>query len=279
MSAIQDLIQRVKDLRTPGTGCPWDLAQTHESVAPYFLEEVHEFLDALDRHGPNSPHTWEELGDVLFQIILHAQMLQEEGRPGFDEIARRTADKIVERHPHVFDPTHPKFETPEQVNKAWEKIKASRRAARAEAAKTRGEVLLPDASPTPFQVVDSVPRSLPALQRSARLGEKAASFGFDWPDAASVWPKIAEELAELDEARQESNEAHEKEELGDLIFVLAQYARKRGWHPEQVLAAANEKFLGRYRIMDEAITKSGRTWTELSLEELEEIWQQAKRSS
>jgi uncharacterized protein YabN with tetrapyrrole methylase and pyrophosphatase domain len=125
-------------------------------------------------------------------------------------------------------------------------------------------------------VVDSVPRTLPALQRAARLGEKAGSFGFDWPDAESVFPKIVEEFEELKEARQDT-EAHEKEELGDLLFVLAQYARKRGWHPEQVLAQANEKFLGRYRKMDAVISGEGKKWGDYSADQLEEIWQKAKR--
>ena len=277
MSGILDLIQRVKALRSPGSGCPWDLAQSHESLAPYFTEEVAEFLDALDRQGPNSPHTWEELGDVLFQVVLHAQLLSEQGRPGFDEIASKTAEKIVDRHPHVFDPNHPRFETPEQVNKAWEQIKASRRAAQANAALARGETPALQSNPTPFQVVDSVPRSLPALQRAARLGEKASSFGFDWPDAASVFPKVDEEFREFVEARAEG-ETREKEELGDLFFVLAQYARKRGWHPEQIVAQANEKFLGRYRNMDEVIARAGKSWGDYSPEELEEIWQIAKRT-
>ncbi|MBS1985246.1 MAG: nucleoside triphosphate pyrophosphohydrolase [Bdellovibrionales bacterium] len=261
LTGIQKLIDTVRALRDPATGCPWDRAQTHETLKPYALEEVHEFIESLEDQGPDSPHTWEELGDVLFQVVLHAQLLSERGLTHLDQLAGNTADKLVQRHPHVFDPQAPKFSTPQEVNQAWEKLKARKKSAQTRA-----------------QRVASVPKSLPSLQRAARIGEKAASFGFDWQNAQQVLDKVREEMQELDESLLEAGEAHAQEEFGDLLFALAQFARKRRWDPEALLAQASRKFLGRFAAMEKSIEKGTQKWDEMSLAELESHWVKAKES-
>ena len=276
LHGLSKLIETVRALRDPASGCPWDRAQTHESLKPYALEEIHEFLESLDSKGSTSPETWEELGDVLFQVVLHSQLLSERGLTHLDEIAGRTAAKLVERHPHVFDPNAERFSTPEQVNLAWERLKAQRKATQAAAS------VAPAPQPSRAERVASVPRSLPALQRAARVGEKAAAFNFDWRDANAVLPKVREELNELEEALSHpdspATEAHAQEEFGDLLFALAQYARKRCWDPESLLAQATRKFLGRFEIMEQLVEAEGhQLWDTLSLEALDAFWNQAKK--
>mgnify|MGYP000950729296 CR=1 FL=1 len=263
MTPFEELIQRIKSLRDPQTGCPWDIEQTHASLTPYFLEEVHEFLDALERHGPSSAKTWEELGDVLFQVALHAELLSEKGHTDLAQVARRLAEKIVERHPHVFDPTAPRYGSADEVNRAWERLKSQRKAASGAPA------------PNLFERLDEIPRSLPALQRAARMGEKAASFGFDWPNAEEVRPKILEEFQEWTEA-QTQGEEREREELGDLLFAIAQYCRLKKWTPESLLHGASDKFLGRMQGLQSLLDEQGLRWETESLESLEAFYQQAK---
>lgn len=263
LPGLRALIQTVAELRHPERGCPWDREQNHDTLKPYALEEVHEFLEALSAHGPDSPETWEELGDVLFQVVLHAQLLSERNKIDLDGLASGVARKLVERHPHVFDPNGPRFKTSAEVNKAWEQLKAARKAAQ------------PAAAPiSRAERVASVPRSLPALQRAARVGEKAAAFRFDWPNAEAVLAKVDEEVAEF---KQASTETHAQEEFGDLLFALAQYARLRRWDPEAILTAATNKFLGRFRALETEVERQGRNWDQLSLDDLEATWQKIKK--
>lgn len=265
LRGLQELIRVVAALRDPAGGCPWDRAQDHRTLMPYALEEVHEFLESLETVGADSPDTWEELGDVLFQVVLHSQLLAERKLTNLDDIADHTAKKLIERHPHVFDPNSPKFSTPEEVNRAWEQLKEKRRAAKPAAAQ---------ATPTRAARLKAIPRSLPSLQRAARIGEKAASFRFDWPDAPSVWAKVREEVGEFETA---TSEAHAQEEMGDLLFTLAQYARKRRWDPETLVNAATTKMLIRMERMEALIQQAGQDWDQLSHESLEEYWEKAKK--
>lgn len=260
LPGLSQLISTVKALRDPKTGCPWDRAQDHQSLKPYALEEVHEFIDSLDELGPNAPHTWEELGDVLFQVVLHSQLLSERHLTDLDTIAAQTAAKLIERHPHVFDPKGPRYSTPDEVNKAWEQLKA----------KLKGKEKSATPPPTRAQRVANVPKSLPSLQRAARIGEKAGSLGFDWNTPQEVMAKVQEELQELLEAQ--ANETHAQEEFGDLLFALSQYARKRHWDPEALVGQASQKFLKRFAAMEARIEASGIPWESHSLEDLEAQW-------
>jgi ATP diphosphatase len=259
-SGITKLIKTVQKLRSKDEGCPWDLAQSHESLAPYFREEVCEFLDDLQMRGPKSPKTWEELGDVLFQVVLHSQLLNEEGLTNFDEIAGRCAEKLIVRHPHVFEPNHPRFRTPDEVNKAWEELKRK--------------------SAKPSEVVSiaaqmgAVSQALPQLQRAARIGEKAASFGFDWSKSSDVLAKMSEEMKELVEAAGDDKKAGE--EWGDLLFAAAQYARWRKWDPEALLQAACQKFLGRISYMETQMQADEISWDKCSPQTKEQYWNKAK---
>ena len=259
---VQKLVQCVKELRDPKTGCPWDLAQSHQSLLQYLTEESFEFIEAIETKGPASPITHKELADLILQVALHAQLMSEKGFTDFDRIAGLCADKIVERHPHVFGDASQRKGTAQEVHETWESQK------RKKEPKTRLESL------------EGIPTELPALQRAARLGDKAAGFHFDWPDAQSVLAKIEEELQEfVSEVRAPTpsqNETRMKEELGDLFFALAQYARKRDWDPEQILRAANRKFTSRFGAMEQIAETEKLPWDRMTLDELETLWQRAK---
>ncbi|HVJ64516.1 MAG TPA: nucleoside triphosphate pyrophosphohydrolase [Bdellovibrionota bacterium] len=247
------LIEVMKRLRDPQNGCPWDLAQSHESLMPYLLEETHEVRDALLQNGPDSEEFVEELGDLLFQVVFHAQLLAERRGIDFDHIAQKCADKLVRRHPHVFDPAHPGFDSPGAVNAQWEQLKG------------------PKVSAT--TKLESIPHELPALQRAYRLGEKASSFGFRWPSSAEAWAKVEEELEEL---RSSTNHESREEELGDLFFALAQWARMEGIEPEWATAQANHKFTQRFAKLDALAESRGTSLKTLSLGQLLELWKEAK---
>ena len=210
-------------LRDPVTGCPWDIAQTWASIAPYTIEEAHEVADAIDRQA------WGELpgelGDLLLQVVYYAQMGSEEGRFSFDDIARGIGDKMLARHPHVFG-TEDLDKTPDQQTADWEALKAAERG--------------------PARVLDGIALGLPALTRAVKLQKRAGRVGFDWPSTDQVVAKIAEEAAELVEARDRLTQAEVAEELGDLMFVMANLARHLKVDPEAALRAANAKFTRRF---------------------------------
>jgi MazG family protein len=254
LPGVSTLLQVMKQLRDPKQGCPWDRAQTLNSLVPYFIEELYEYLEALQIHGPQAPQTWEELGDVLFQIVFHCQILEEQQLISLDQIAQNLADKLQKRHPHVFDSNGPRFDNPESVNRAWEGLKKS--------------------PATPAERLSSIPPSIPALQRASRIGEKAAGFGFDWNSPAQVFEKVEEEFQELATAKDDS---HAQEEFGDLMFALAQYARKRGWDPETLTRAANQKFLRRFQSMEVLMSQEGASWKQQNTESLERYWAMAKK--
>lgn len=270
--SVEKALETVAKLRDPKDGCPWDLRQDHDSLLPYFFEELHEFAESLKTVGPGHPHTHEELGDVLFQVFIHAQLMSEKGTADFNKICDIMSEKLLNRHPHVFDPTFPKFKSPEEVNRAWEEIKAYAKS------KKPAHALPPPPAGTPSgpaaTQLRGTPRSLPALQRSARVGEKAASWGFDWPEAPAVWDKVREEVAECEAAL---TPAEEREELGDLLFAIAQYARKKGFDPEDLLNRANDKFIGRFAKMEDLVCRDGRPLKAVTLVEMEAAWTQIKK--
>jgi len=275
LSGVKKFLEVIQQIRDPKTGCPWDLAQSHESLLKYFIEEVHEFNDAMSKMGPQAEGTWEELGDVLLQVGLHAKIAEESNITNFNKICLDAAEKLIDRHPHVFDPDFPRFNSPEEVNKAWEQIKARAKSKKTEIKpEIKAETADIQTKTPKAQELQKIPFGLPSLLRAQRIGEKAASFSFDWPDANAALDKVLEETQELIEAQNEETAA--QEEFGDLLFALTQYSRKRQWDSEQLLQQASQKFCDRFEKMEQRILKNGKVWQNLSLEELEEHWQATK---
>ena len=255
---IVRLLDIMAALRHPETGCPWDREQDFATIAPYTIEEAYEVAEAIragDREGLLS-----ELGDLLFQVVFYAQMSREEGGFDFDDIVRAVCDKMVRRHPHVFAAGAPVADAGAQTRN-WENIKAAerRRAAPAEAS-----------------ILDDVPLGFPALLRACKLQRRAARVGFDWRDAAPVFDKAGEELAELREAARQGDRGAQKTEIGDLLFACANLARHLGFDPEEALRAANAKFEARFRRIEQWLAEGGRSPEEATLEEMDALWNRAK---
>ncbi len=253
------LLEIMRRLRDPETGCPWDIVQTFETIAPYTIEEAHEVADAIARGA------WDELrgelGDLLLQVVYHARMAEERGLFDFAEVARAIADKMIARHPHVFG-SESRDKTPEQQTRDWEAIKAAERARSGAATGTLAGVAL----------------GLPALTRALKLQRRAARVDFDWPDRAGVRAKLDEELAELDAAIAGGDAGRIGEEIGDVLFSVVNLARHLGVDPEEALRAANRRFTARFEALERALAAEGRRPDEVGLEELERRWQAAKAS-
>ena len=250
--ALQHLVQVVAQLRDPQDGCPWDLEQTHRSLVPYVLEEAHEVADAI-RHGSDADLE-DELGDLLLQVVLHAQIAREEQRFDLDSIARAISAKLVRRHPHVFGGTP----------RSWDAIKAEE----------KGHQAANSSSPLSDHLADKV-RGLSALAGAMAISRKAAKAGFEWDDIDGVWGKVNEELEELKEAVASGDQRHAQEELGDVLFTLVNVARWCGLDPEEGLAGTNRRFLDRFSRVETALSGDlqGR-----SIQELEQHWQHAKQA-
>ncbi|HJU18543.1 MAG TPA: nucleoside triphosphate pyrophosphohydrolase [Stellaceae bacterium] len=257
--ALDRLLAIMARLRDPERGCPWDREQDFATIAPYTIEEAYEVADAIAR-GDRAALK-DELGDLLFQVVFHARMAEEQGLFGFDDVAAAIADKMVRRHPHVFGTAE--IESAAAQNAAWEEHKEAERRARARAA-GRAE-----------SVLDGVALALPALLRAVKLQNRAARIGFDWPEAAEVLPKIAEEIAELGHAiaAGDGRDAVE-DELGDLLFAVANLARKLDLDPEAALRRATAKFERRFRQVEARAAADG---VGRDLDALEALWQQVKR--
>ncbi|MEX2495276.1 MAG: nucleoside triphosphate pyrophosphohydrolase [Woeseia sp.] len=256
MSSIEKLLDLMARLRDPQTGCPWDLQQDFASLAPYTVEEAYEVVDAIRREDLRSLR--DELGDLLLQVVFHSRVAEEKGAFNFDDVASGIAGKMLRRHPHVFGSAAERQRG--AVEGSWEHIKATERREVDQEAST----------------LDGVARSLPALMRAQKLGKRAARAGFDWPDAAGPAAKIAEELAELQEALAGGSEADAAEELGDLLFAAASLARHLGADAEEVLASANRKFERRFRLMEEQFRERGAEMADLDIDTLEKEWQAVK---
>jgi tetrapyrrole methylase family protein / MazG family protein len=256
-------------LRRPD-GCPWDREQTHESLRNHLLEEAYEVYDALGAGA--TPALADELGDLLLQVILHAQLAAEEGVFDLTDVQAAIASKIVRRHPHVFGDA--KVRTASDVNRQWERIKAEERAGAARAAADGGE---PDAdgaaAPEPRGALDGVSRILPALAASQEMQERAANIGYEWPNIEGVLDKVVEELAELREAPTAADRA---EEYGDLLFVLVNVARWQGIEAEAALRAANDKFRRRFASVERQAADRSVALRDLSFAELDALWDAAK---
>jgi tetrapyrrole methylase family protein/MazG family protein len=251
---LQSLVQIVASLRGPG-GCPWDQEQTHETLARYAVEEAHELAEALE----SKQDEWmkEELGDVLFQVILHAQLAQERKAFDLNDVIEALASKLVRRHPHVF--SDQQVSGKDEVIANWEVLKKQEKAAT-----------------DPFFDLN-VPAGLPALQRAAKIGFRTEKLKFDWENAEQVREKVREEFAELEEALDLESDEEIRHELGDVFFSLAQLARHLDLDPEQIGREANRRFEGRFRVMMQLRDEKSLVWEAMTLEDKEHLWQEAKK--
>ena len=267
---ITRLLEIMAALRTPGTGCPWDLEQTFASITPYTLEEAYEVVDAIERGDLTELR--DELGDLLLQVIFHARMAEEQGAFAFGDVVEAITKKLIRRHPHVFGST--KDLSPAEVKSLWDSIKAEEKAERkAERARMN---LSPEAHEAGF--LGGIPTALPALTRAQKLTAKAAKVGFDWPDATQVIDKIHEELDEVKEAASSKERDKIEDEIGDLLFSVTNLARHFGIDPERALRRTNAKFERRFRAVEQGLVEQDRSLDEASLEEMERLWVAAKMS-
>jgi MazG family protein len=243
-------------LRSPG-GCPWDREQTLETLATFLLEECYETLEAIASGDPRALQ--EELGDLLFQIVFQSRVAEERGDFDLESVIRGIGDKIVRRHPHVF--AEGRLETADQVLRQWEEIKGEERRLKGQGGR-----------------FDSVPPTLPALLKTLRISAKAARVGFDWPDGEALWDKVREEISELEAARRAGDRDAIAEELGDLLFTLANVARREDLDPEAVLQEANRKFLERFAYVERRLGDEGLVPSEEHRDRMEALWEEAKRA-
>ena len=253
---MQRLAAIMARLRDPATGCPWDLEQDFASIAPYTIEEAYEVADAIARG--NMADLEGELGDLLLQSVYHAQMAAEAGHFDLARVARGIADKMVARHPHVFG-TESRDKSADQQTQDWERLKAAERAARAET-----------------RTLDGVAIGLPALMRAVKLQKRAARVGFDWPSTDEVFDKLHEEVAELRVEIAAGDLDKARDEVGDLLFVVANLARKLGVEPEDALRGANAKFVRRFGFIEAELAKDGRSPEQSDLAEMDGLWDAAK---
>ena len=255
-SGIVRLLEIMRRLRDRETGCPWDIEQDFATIAPYTIEEAYEVADAIEREA------WDELkgelGDLLFQSVFHAQMAAEKGLFTFEDVANTMADKMIDRHPHVFG-DQSRDKSAEQQTRDWEAIKAAERAEKAQTG-----------------TLDGVAVGLPALLRALKLQKRAARVGFDWPDTGDVLAKIVEEATELTEARNQMSPDEIEDEFGDLLFVIANLGRHLGVDPEAALRRTNAKFTRRFAFVEDALAQQGKRPEDSTLEDMDALWNAAK---
>jgi ATP diphosphatase len=257
-ATIQDLLEIMRRLRDPEDGCPWDLEQDFGSIAPYTLEEAYEVVDAIERDARGE--LCSELGDLLFQVVYHAQMARESGWFDFDQVVGAICEKLIRRHPHVFGDEVITDAAAQSI--AWDAHKQAEKAARSRSA----------------GVLADVPVALPAVARALKLQKRAARAGFDWRDIRGVMAKVREELDEVGSVM-EGRGAREElaAEIGDLLFSCINLARHAGIEPESALRATNDRFQRRFQFMEERLSATGRSISDASPEELEVLWEEAKR--
>ena len=253
LAELLDIMARLRDRER---GCPWDVEQTFATIAPYTIEEAYEVADAIERNDLDDLK--DELGDLLFQVVFHARMAEEAGAFAFGDVARAICDKMLRRHPHVFGES--KVADSAEQTKRWEELK---RAERSSASPDTG-------------VLDDVPVGLPALTRAVKLGKRAATVGFDWPDVAGVRAKVDEELAELDAAATSGDRDDTAAEMGDLLFSVANWCRHLHLDPETCLRSANARFARRFRAVESEVAASGRPWSSHDAAALDALWRRAK---
>jgi tetrapyrrole methylase family protein/MazG family protein len=252
---FQDLLDIMVRLRAPD-GCPWDREQDHKSLKRYLIEEAYEVLEAIDEERPDK--LCDELGDLLLQVIFHAQIAKENGQFDMGDVIHGISAKMINRHRHVFGDEE--AETPDDVMVIWEKVKKSEKG-----------------HETQTQVLKDVPGNLPALMRSFKVQQKAAQVGFDWDDVKDALLKVKEEITELEDAYARGDSAKTEEELGDLLFAVVNVSRFMKVQPELALTATTNKFIRRFEYVETEAAKQGRKLTEMSLAEMDALWDEAKR--
>jgi len=260
---FEELVNVMTRLRAPG-GCPWDREQTYESLAPYLLEESYEAFDAIQDAAEtgNTAHLADELGDVLLQVVFHSTIAKEKGDFTIDDVAEGVAQKLILRHPHVFEDK--KLETADDVLNSWDELKKDEQKARGKEAKNNGSIL------------DDVPKAFPALIEGNKITKKAAKVGFDWENPDQVFEKLDEEVVELKKAIGSDEKKNIEEEIGDLLFVVVNLARKLGVEPENALKKTNRKFRKRFRFIEEELKLQVKTFEDVNLEEMDGLWNKAK---
>jgi len=266
---INDLIAIMAALRTPVTGCPWDLEQSFATIAPYTIEEAYEVADAIERGDLLDLR--DELGDLLLQVVFHARLAEEQGRFQFGDVVQAITSKLIRRHPHVFG--NAQDLTPEAVKTLWAEIKAQEKADKLAERQANGIV----ADPVLTSLLADIPYNLPALTRAEKLQAKASKVGFDWNDASLVLEKIREETSEIEEALATQDQDNIEEEIGDLLFVVANLARHLSVNPEEALRKANFKFIRRFNYIENNMKLLDKDIQDASLEEMERFWNEARR--
>ncbi|NQZ58090.1 MAG: nucleoside triphosphate pyrophosphohydrolase [Lentisphaeraceae bacterium] len=249
---VQEIVNIMARLRAPD-GCPWDQKQTHKTLKPYLIEESCEVIDAID--SGDMKHLEEELGDVLMNLVFHAQLASEKNIFTFQDVARNISEKMVHRHPHVFAEANNL--TPEEVEAQWEKIKAEEKSERE-------------------SILDGIPNSLPALMRAQKIQRKAAKVGFDWPDERGPREKISEEMAELEEAIASGDQEEVEKEFGDLLFSMVNLARHLNIDADHALNLTNRKFTERFKYVEKSCKEQDVEMKTAGLEKLDEFWDEAK---
>jgi ATP diphosphatase len=264
---ISRLIEIMAALRNPETGCPWDIVQTFETIKPYTIEEAYEVSDAIERNDMDD--LCDELGDLLLQVVFHARMAEEAGEFSFGDVVQAITAKMIRRHPHVF--ARSDADTPDAVKKQWDDIKQAEKRERIERRVSRGI-----SEDFKAGYLGSVQRSFPALTEALKLQERAAKVGFDWSAPEPILDKIEEEIGELRVALKEGDQQKVSDELGDLIFAVANIGRHVNADPEQALRGTNTKFRRRFNYIETTLQAEGETLEAATLERMEEIWQAAK---
>ena len=259
LNKTQRLLDLMAQLRHPETGCPWDVKQDSASLIPYVIEEAYEVVDAIERNDLDDLRN--ELGDLLLQVVFHAQIASEQGHFTFEEVSEAICDKLVRRHPHVFADVV--FETDEERHQAWEQAKADERLEKNKASEQTS-------------VLDGVAASLPALLECEKIQDRAANFGFDWVSVEPVFEKVQEELDEVKEAWLSGNQKHIEEEIGDLLLVVVNLARHLKVNPELALKQSTKKFARRFQYIEKQVADSGRDLLNCNLAELDAYWDEAK---
>lgn len=258
LSNTQQLLDIMAKLRHPEQGCAWDLKQDFSTLIPYLIEEAYEVADAIERNDLEDLRL--ELGDLLLQVVFHAQIADERGLFDFEQVAQGISEKLIHRHPHVFADVV--FETDEQRHRAWEQAKAEERQKKPQATAS---------------VLSGIARNLPALIECEKIQDRAALHGFDWQTVPPVFEKVEEELQEVKEAWQSGNSAHIQEEVGDLLLVVVNLARHLNVNPELALKQSNRKFTQRFNYIEQQIALSGKQLKDCELEELDGFWHEAKQ--
>lgn len=260
-SRFERLVSLIARLRAPG-GCPWDREQTHDSLKPLMIEEAYELVEAIE--DGDDPEQIGELGDVLLQVVFHAQIAAEEQRFDLEQVLDTVCEKMIRRHPHVFG--EQTADSPGEVLRTWEAIKAAERATKKS-----------DGSPS-GSMLDSVSKRIPAVMEALQMTTKASRVGFDWPDASAVLDKLHEEIAEYQEAASGQEPSHDAvaEEIGDMLFAAVNLARLHGVDPESALKGVNRKFRRRFRFIEDRLRERNLTPAESTLEEMDELWTRAK---